>query len=432
MSTSIIFTSLTTGGVTALHSGAYTATRLDGVESAPGVEDNVLDIAYQDGSRLISSRSQARTITYEGKLSQSTAADLRTSLDALKRDVSGNGYLDVILEGDAVEKRYRVHVKNFVVPSASYHLTWVPVTIVFMAYDPFAEDKAITGTLFTSSNVTGNLAVTATISGSASANVSLTVRNMPAGNAILELVNLTTGERLQTTNYWPSVAGGATTYSVLSLNSAQNTLLVDGTPTDFIGTIPHFPPGPNSIQINFLPGGSSGIDQQNKAYNRDFVIPQSGSSTIGQMFSVGSGYSLGRIDVLLLKRGTPTSIIWTLYKGAITGPSTPAGLSVVKNGILTPSAISTHADWVPITFTPITVATANNGYYLELSTLGASDIDNAIIWKGTTEDAYAGGQIIQGGAWDAAPGDMTFKVWKSTTVSGLNADVQMTYRQRWQ
>jgi hypothetical protein len=415
MSASITFTKFDNSSVTDLLSSEVITSRIQGVESSAEKNIQTLKLTNGDGEKVISSDYATRPITQEGKIVCSTPTALRTKLEALKRDVSGKGYLDVTFEGGST-RRYTVEVKNWVVTNAPYNLSWVPFAINFEAIDsPFGEDVTST-VLYSADGITSDIELVSDLDGSADPSVSAQIAIPTIGSLTgLEFRNLTTntGVLLQ-----PTFAANDT----VSINTGRKSCLLNGLPVDFSGQVPTFVGGDNDWRLNFLTSSIT-IDTQQTIYTTEKFI--FGDTWFAQSFQATGAIKAHRIDLMLNKFGNPTSVKVDIYTNT---SGHPASAITGATATISGTNIPLSPGYVSFYLQNVTSLSAATTYWIVVQATGATnDIDNGFYIKASNLNSYGtyglSSSSDSGFNWSAiSNADAVFRLWK-TPVLVANTDI---------
>lgn len=416
MATTAIFTQNGTGNTFNLSDGINTfMAKLSGVENSPQLIINSMPVARGVGKKVISTQRDSRSIEAQGKLVGSSTSDLRTRIDTMKQYMDSFGTLDVTFDGWASARRYFVYIPNVIITNAPYQLLWVPFSVQFEASDsPYGEDLTSTS-LYSNAALTTNLSRADTMGGTISPNGNIRITAIPAGPGMLEIRNDSTNTAIIITRTWQ-------TYEVLNVVAGTNQVVVNGLPVDYTGNNLTWKVGTNNWVVNFFP--TTAVQLQSTAYNYDRVVTSS-ILRLARLNTVGTK-TIHRIDLLLWKMGSPADLTFKLYKdwGVV-------GQTTLINQTLPAASVGNDPSWVPSLFAAQSISDADTPYAIELSTTQVADSDNAIYWKGNSTSSVAFADTLDDTGGLDTTKELTFKVWNTTALGSLSANVQLNYKRRW-
>lgn len=410
----IIFTQDNTGVSTTLTNTKVMPGKIVGVESTPTTSVNTLKLSGGDGEKVISTSVEPRSIIVEGVLTDTSSALLRLRLDALKRDVSGSGVLEVLLGGELYNKRYNVQVTAIEVENKTDPLTHIPFSIQLTAFDPpFAE--SIDYTVYSASGINADLFFQISdLVSSAEPGMNFEIALPTIGNLTgIELRNNTTSMGLLTT---PSFVAN----DVLVIDTIDQSVLLNGLPVDFTGQVPKLSPRDNDVRLTWRTTAVT-IDVQQLEYTMDKYA--FGDIWLAQSFEASGAISASRVDLLLSRQGLPSEV-WVEIMSDSSGPDTSLGISRMVAG----STISTTPTYVSFELQNAVALSSSTTYWIVLYVSGdVNDVSNGIYWKVSGNNPYADGQFSRstntGSTWTAeSTKDAAFKVWKTAAIAS-NVDV---------
>lgn len=413
---SISFTQRDTGITTSLLDGFVGTRRINGIESTPDKNLNTVKIARRDGEKKISDDYAPRKITMDGSFKAPDIETFRANMDAVKRNVSGEGFLDVTFDG-LPTRRYFVDVQNWVFTNDHYTLTNIPFALNMVAMDPpFGEDINDTA-LYSATDVNNAISQTSYLSGSAEPAVDLQmiIRN-PGTLTSIEAKNTTTGTSTTVTQTFAPD-------DVLQIKTAEQFVGINGLPVKFDGNVVRFEPGENNWRINFTTSDSYVIVTQQPAQNSEYLA--FGTLSLGQKITIPSTIVIGRLDLMLSKIGTPPGAKVRIYAASGFNPSNPP---LAQATITEP--IGEMAAFVPVEFESTVQLTAGE-YWVVLYTgngtnTASGDINNGYFWKGSTLNPYAGGNAarlnLTGSVTQYPTYDFAFRLYQAQTGDQFTTD----------
>lgn len=115
----------------------FRLTKISGLDGTENIKLNAFDIAQGNGEWFSSYWMKRKQITVEGVIKADTVADLETAIISLKaKMLKGNKTLKYNME-DGTTLVTTASCTSIDVKRDYYHLTFVPVTLVFTVLDPF-------------------------------------------------------------------------------------------------------------------------------------------------------------------------------------------------------------------------------------------------------------------------------------------------------
>lgn len=404
-----IFTQKDTGIVTNLLDGVVGTRRINGIESSPDKNFNTVKIARRDGEKKISDDYDSRKIGFEGNFSSTTVELFRANMDRVKRDVSGEGFLDVTFDG-ALTRRYYVDVRNWVFTNDHYNLTTIPFALNMIAMDPpFGEDITSTA-LYSAIATNAGVNQISDLDGSAepAVDLQLIIKN-PGTLSSIEVKNTTTSTST-------SITQAFVANDVLQIKTADQFVGINGQPVKFDGNVVRFDPGENNWRINYTTTDSYVVVSEQKAQNSDKLA--FGTLCLGQKINVASTIVIGRLDLMLAVLGAPPAAKVRIYSATSFNPTnTP----IAETTITEP--VGESATFIPVEFASNVQLTAGD-YWIVLytgngTTTDSGDINNGYYWKGSTLNPYAAGNAarieLTGTVINYATYDFAFRLFQAQT-----------------
>lgn len=421
MSAILLFTQSTTGIQTDLNDDHFLTSLVNGAESTPANLVDALTLTRKDGQKKIGSQYDKRNVLLEGTLQGSDSTDLRSRLLAFKRDVAGDGTLDIQLVGEANAIRFHVTVLNIAITTANHHLSHVPYSIQLVAMDPpFGEDTDFT-TLYSASGVSGDIQQTDELGGSAEPAVNAQITVPTVGN--LEGIEF----RNDDTNTGMLMERSFEANDTLVIDTGESSCRLNGSPADFVGQVPTFLPGANSWRLNFLTSNFT-IDTQQGLYTTEKFIY--GSTILAQSFEASGNINTQRVDIMLARLGNPTNVKLTIYTNSSGAPGTAiAGATATVSG----NTIPTTPAYISFNLQNVVSLSASTTYWIVVEIIGAvNDVNNGVYWKVSSLNPYADGVFAKstnsGSTWtDDADLDAVFRVWKTAVLASNTDTSQETY-----
>lgn len=214
--------------------------------TAPQRDFEVDDYPRARGQLLIDEQFRKRVITLEGHITAASATALETLIDTIKRRLSvRNGNLDLQPAGWATSRRWVATLQSpekLFADRKRYHITTCPFKAEFLCLDPYGYDEDYTASTLLNQTAS-TVAQTVTNDGSADGELILIFGiNSMIGWTSLTITNNTTGEQLKITD---TIATG----DIITIDSVNKQVLLNGSALDFDGTFISLDAGDNDISI---------------------------------------------------------------------------------------------------------------------------------------------------------------------------------------
>lgn len=218
-------------------------------QSAPEREMNMLKVARNDGSKLISSWWKEKYITLEGFIQASSQATLEAKIDEFKTYLSiPSATLSYSWDASGNREYHDATISNLKIIRDSDNRDWCEFSITFLV--PSGKGQATSATTVSYPNVTtATKAITLTVTGSAIAHPIFTFTvNSETSLTNIALTNTSTFLGTNNTINFPASYNAA---DVLSVDFGTFEVTLNGSPLDYTGAWPSFGPQGNSISIVF-------------------------------------------------------------------------------------------------------------------------------------------------------------------------------------
>ena len=397
-------------------------------DNAPVLALNTLEIAREDGSKLISANYAAKEITITGMIKGTSQNDLDDRLDDFKKAISGTGLnLDIIVN----QRRRRWVVETSAIqigdPRLTYQITFIPYTLTLMACDPpFGQDTIMSEAYSAEGLTLLNETFSAVYSGTAKPKPTFSMRCDVVGTLDeIQLKNVTTNTEIDIHTAWSN-------NDFIEIDTDKKTVQKNFNNIGFDGIFPENNLGLNNYLMSFL--ASNSIDQE-QSVTEGNGQQVSTSQVIAQGFKVSATTNYNRIDLLLRTVGSPTGN-FTLEIQSDSGGD-PSD-SVLATCTITPSDVSSNMSWITFNFSS-NALTLGTQYHMVAHTLN-SGYPNCYYWLGTITGPYADGvlkkRLFDVGSWTTFVyppyvNESCFKVYSSANVANQSVDVKIDYYRRY-
>lgn len=238
-----------------LQSSSIITSRID-YDNEGGIELNSFNFPRADGGGVLSKFYRGRTIMVECTIKADTGTAFNDLLDTVKKKLrTTEGYLDITVNGEI--RRIKANLTKFDAGRMHYNVSFTKANIEFTSVEPFFYAKNKQSYEFL--GMTGTFSQEVTNAGS--------VESLPifyfiagAGSNITSLAITAFGKTI--TIPTTLIAG-----DVLIVDSENKTVTENGTPVNYTGFFPIFPPGSNPFTVTTV--GTTALDLtliQNKNY----------------------------------------------------------------------------------------------------------------------------------------------------------------------
>jgi predicted phage tail component-like protein len=220
------------------------------------------NVNRREGIKLLGSNFGEKEITIEGKLIASSASDLQSKLDDLKKALT-------IEEGDLVietDRTFLATVSSLAIPDEHYNQSRAPYMITFICSNPFAEGTQLTSNIPVVSGLF-TVSGTYTVSGNLfSRPVIVYTPPTNLGNTLirrLDLYHAQTGQTISISGFNGGAVGGLKYTDTVTFNLDDFVTLEGTSAIDNSGSFPKFEPGINDFTLTAsgrkFPGGTVSI-----------------------------------------------------------------------------------------------------------------------------------------------------------------------------
>lgn len=205
------------------------------------------NLSRREGIKLLNTEFGQKEIEVSGVVVTSSATDLRTKLDNMKKALTKEEGNLVIETG----RTWKATVLNLAVPDEHYSLSKAPFSVTFVCSNPFAEGSLLT----TIQNVSSGVYVfsgSINISGTLFARPTITFippTSPTTGDTNINKVTLShtsSGQEITVSGFG---AGGLDFPDSIAFNMDELSVLVGGSTFDITGAFPRWEPGTNAFTI---------------------------------------------------------------------------------------------------------------------------------------------------------------------------------------
>lgn len=213
----------------------------------------------REGIKLLASEFGEKEVRIEGKLIASSASDLQSKLDGLKKALTVEEGSLIIEAG----RTFLATVADLTIPDEHYNQTRAPYEITFILTNPFAEGdqlsvvQNVTSGIFTFSgliNISGTLFSRPSISYTPPSNTGSTYIRK------IELYHIPTGQTTTVSGFGSGSNQGLSYQNALTINMDNFTSLEGASDIGNTGAFPRFDPGNNNYTLTAtgaaFPGGT--------------------------------------------------------------------------------------------------------------------------------------------------------------------------------
>lgn len=409
-------------------------------ESDPEININMLELARDDGSIIVSERNGVKKVLLQGILTAATQSALETAIDSFKelfRRVNKN--LDVSWESGT--RRYVATCTKHEFDRDHFHLLFVPWTAEFTVPAGVGEatsEATLYDADFTTQNKLLGYAGYIVFGGTARPKPRIRISNKGTNSsdaAGIEVKNSANGDRIVYTRY-----GGLQGFDTgLEIDERLKTVKYGGSVVGWFGVMPKIDVGSAATYLYVKIGdivatgfyGSTSWDSEMPCYGNGVVKP-------AQSFMVPYADSTFQgISVLMRRNGTPgTDLTWRIETDNAGKPSGSLAAGDAYGTISAAVFTDTYFDWRLNNSTNKFSLAANTRYWLVLNTTGG-DGSNYYAWSnhvgvGAT---YKNGNLDYQsgvGSWlDLPANDADFYILFGGKFDGTktyHASVYQTYR----
>ena len=389
------------------------------IDSAPRIKD--------DGDTLVGFRIVPKRIIINGILSGSSASDLQTKMDTLKKLFAGKQKnLDITPNGGTLRRYVATCEKLDMNDRDFYHINHCPYTAEFLALEGVGKATATTEIL--NSTLTSNLSNTTTLTvGSADQKPIFSFTFTTAGSvAGVKIRNYNTSDDFDDSMI---ITSSFVNGDVLLINSDTKIVTKNGTEINYYGKFPRFIVGDNTIAITF-----SQIEIEKNAY-----VSAAGSTGIYDNFWLGQSFHVKHTDATyrsiklkLSKQGSPPNALVVTIEGDSNGA--PDGSPVATFTI--PAASVGSPDHITTDNASNFTLNGNSRYWIVLKTTGGDGSNYYTAYDSSVNDDYANGNLAEstdsGVNWtNVYTEDLIFHLYFGGKGSGYSIPTVINYYPRY-
>ena len=226
--------------------------------------EKIIDLipkSRRDGFDLVNTYYESKEITIVGTLTRDTEANLKISLDLMKAALHvDESNLDI--DDGGTTMRFVASVKSINIPEEHYHVTQIPIEIVFIA-EPFMKATStttVTKTGITSSPVNDTFDPTGSIGPRPVLKFLLTTLPSVAVTTI-KFENTTLSESITVPSLVLDASGDYLSIDCENMTVKRSYSGGDETSIDFEGIFPNFNSTSNSYELTITCAGTYNITQ---------------------------------------------------------------------------------------------------------------------------------------------------------------------------
>lgn len=221
------------------------------------------NINRREGIKLLATEFGEKKVTIEGRVIASSASDLQTKLDNLKKALTVEEGALVIESG----RTFTATVESIAIPDEHYNQTTAPFEVTFICTNPYAVGDTITQSYPVTSGVftiSGSIFISGTLFGRPS--ITYTPAGAAAGNTNINSLSYYHGPTGQTVTISGFGSGLGLDYASVVTLDYDTFLGTEATAEiDSSGAFSRWEPGTNSFTVSAngaFPGGTIALSYQ--------------------------------------------------------------------------------------------------------------------------------------------------------------------------
>lgn len=335
-----------------------------------------------DGETLIDSRIIPKSIIIRGVLVGSSASDLQSKIDTLKKVFAGKQKnLDITPNGGTLRRYIATCVKLDMNERDHYHIDFCPYTAEFLALEGVGKATATTEIL--------NSALSADYSGTKTLTVGSTEQK-PIFSFTFNTAGSIGGVKIRNFNTTEDfdesliITNPFVNSDQLVIDFDAKTVLLNGAAIPYYGKFPKFIIGDNALRINFGQLTAESISVTGSSSNN--LVH--GNNWVAQSFYLRHTDATYRsIYAMVAKNGSPPNNLTVTIEGDNAGK--PDG-SALATFTITAASIASTPDFKTVDNASNFTLNANTRYWLVYKTTAGDVSNNYNIYSSTT-DTYAKG-----------------------------------------
>lgn len=293
-----------------LDTGNYSVHEMK-IDNAPLLGINTLEIAHQDGAKVISANYKPKEIEITGMISGSSEADLDARLDTFKKTVSGTR-LNLSMNYAGATRNWTVEVEAIIIgdPRLHFHITKIPYSLSLSACDPPFGTSSVYSSVFSADAKMGaTFSASLDFGGSASPKPYIRYQINTAGT-LGEIItkNDFTNQQLEVSTAWASG-------DVLEIDCENLECLRNGQPIQFDGIFPEFELDDNILRSIFTSTGAAALKQDEANSQNSFHYGNASRSRLAQSFLAPATTTYPMIELALASndiKGEMGAFIFTI------------------------------------------------------------------------------------------------------------------------
>lgn len=407
-----------------LSSGDYSVNTIQHDSGTP-LSLNTLEVAREDGVKLISTNYSAKRFTIEGLIKGDTQQELEYNLDTFKKTISGSALNLDIDYGYSRTRRYVVAVTNIAITREHFNLTFAPYSIELEVQDPpfgleTSEEEVFSGNAFTLPSETFSCVFSGTAE--PKPEIEMTIDTVGSLSGI-SLKNSTTNTQMDIYTAWNDS-------DVLDIDTVNKAVRKSGEDVEFEGVFPECELGLNNWQMNLELANELLLSQisytnESSVYKSNYYKAQ---SFLGQ-----SGINYIKLELLI--RAEVENYADVMVRIETDNSNKPSGTLANANATKTISP-SLGTSWYTFEF-PASFTLTDTKYWIVVRpvpdpTLGMGD---GFYVKCNTSNPYADYNWAysrdSGSTWTQATNyDMVFKIYQYIAPD-FSVDTKVKYTRRY-
>lgn len=401
-------------------------------ESSPERDINLLQIADDNGSAIVSIRYGAKTINLAGILTAASPALLEAEIDTFKEVFSReNKYLDIDWSGGT--RRYVATCQKHEFDRDHFHLLFVPWTAQFIVPSGTGEDTSETVLISPAAAITaGDYTDTLTFEGSSEPKPRfiITMTDPYAAPVGISLENTDNGEKIIVP--FDSLAAA----DVIEIDCRLKEVRLNGVASKFYGQFPNFIIGDNDIELKIGDILDQYCDQSVWDDSGPYAYALNG---IGAYLKVAESFMVtdtdktyyqiaSRLKKSLNAAGNLVVRIETDSNGAPSG-SLVSGDATITINVAT--ELTTAFAWLKKAMAAAVTLNANTKYWIVWDGSGINNEQAYITQSKSIIYSKGSGMYWGGGAWQTLYGDnFGFKLYYGGPAFADDATFECNYYKR--
>lgn len=407
---------------------------------------NLAKISRRDGAKLISSTFEPKSITLAGTLKASGISDLEAKLDTLKKVTTViNGLLDIEYAGGV--RRYTVSTISFSVERRSFHLSFVPFSIVFQVYDPpfgraassLGGNLSVNETLSLEAQTTQAIETTVSFDGSAPP-TPRTVFVIDKADNIKEIQERVIGQKNII------VVGTAfTSGDRVVIDAEGRAVLWNGRPVNYEGVFPEYKAGDSTLLTLINPRESSDMTSVQQITVHDFVKIEENTLHVAQGFEPDGSNNYFQFEIYARRdvNTTTGTLRLRIDQDTTDGSHATPQTNFIANATVSVNVTDIPIDggWIRFKFAAAIAMTQSSVYYATFDTSGLNGPIYLGIAKGDFYQGTFGASSALGAYWFSPNAgttwqsdlniDLAFRLFRSAATTPWSISKKVDYTKRY-